>query len=160
MKSNAQLFYNAEAPRRLREDHDIIPKRIIVALCSFALAVLLIVSFAVMTDRPLVGQPKVAPVVAERALIITKTDNAVRVVDADDGTVVMDASNGGFVSVVTDGLERARLVHRIAGNPPVSLTLYENSRLSLHDPATDWRAEISSFGTGNAAVWIELLKQK
>ena len=47
----------------------------------------------------------------------------------------------------------------VSENAPVMLTLYENSRLSLSDPASGWSMEISSFGPGNAGVWLELLKK-
>ena len=79
--------------------------------------------------------------------------------DVRTGEVVLDAKNGGFVSVVTDGLERARRVAGVSENAPVMLTLYENSRLSLSDPASGWSMEISSFGPGNTGVWLELLKK-
>ncbi len=160
MQRDTGLYFDAEARAMERRDQELIPRKLVIAVFSLAIAALLLVSFAVLTDRPLVGQPKAAPVVAERSLVIEKTGNAVLITDAASGEVVMDMTNGGFVSVVTDGLERARLVSRIDDNPPVTLTLFENSRLSLSDPATKWQAEISSFGPGNVAVWIELLKEK
>ena len=83
---------------------------------------------------------------------------AMKVTDARTGEVILDADNGGFVSVVNDGLERARLVNKITTNEPVTLTLYQSGRLSLVDPSTGWSTEISSFGPGNTGVWLELLK--
>lgn len=142
-----------------KRDKELIPRRLVIAMFSLALASVLLVAFAVLTDRPLVGQPKMAPVVAQRDLVIQSDGNAIRVTDATSRQTVLKLTNGGFISVVNDGLERARHVSRLQGNPPVTLTLYENSRLSLVDPATGWSTEISSFGPGNVRVWMNLLQK-
>lgn len=158
-RTDTGLYFDAEARAMQKRDKELIPRRLVIAMFSLALASVLLVAFAVLTDRPLVGQPKAAPIVAQRSLVIQSTGNAIHVTDADTHKTVLDLNNGGFISVVNDGLERARLVSRLDGNPPVTLTLYENSRLSLADPATGWTAEISSFGPGNIGVWMNLLQK-
>jgi putative photosynthetic complex assembly protein len=154
------LYFDAEARAMRKRDRELIPRRLVIAIFSIAIATVLLTSFAVLTDRPLVGQPQLAPVVAERSLIIDASGNAIVVTDTTTGETVLNLTNGGFISVVNDGLERSRLVNRVAGNPPVILTLYENSRLSLVDTATGWNTEISSFGPGNVGVWMNLLKEQ
>ena len=158
-RTDTGLYFDAEARAMQKRDRELIPRRLVIAMFSLALASVLLVAFAVLTDRPLVGQPQSAPVVAERSLIIEASGNAIRVTDATTRQTVLNLTNGGFISVVNDGLERARLVNRLEGNPPVTLTLYENSRLSLADPATGWTTEISSFGPGNVGVWMNLLQK-
>lgn len=156
-RTDTGLYFDAEARVMQRRDKELIPRRLVIAMFSLTLASVLLVAFAVLTDRPLVGRPQAAPVVAERLLVIDGAGGAIHVTDAATGENVLDLANGGFISVVNDGLERARHVARTTGNPPVKLTLYENSRLSLSDPATGWRTEISSFGPGNVRVWMNLL---
>lgn len=156
-RTDTGLYFDAEARAMERRDRELIPRRLVIALFSLAIASVLLTSFAVLTDRPRVGQPKLAPIVAERSLIIDGSGQALRVTDPASGEAIVDLTNGGFLSVVNDGLERARLVHGVQDNPPVTLTLYENSRLSLADPATGWSTEISSFGPGNVRVWMNLL---
>ena len=158
-RTDTGLYFDAEARAMQKRDKELIPRRLVIAMFSLALASVLLVAFAVLTDRPLVGQPKLAPVVAERDLIIESSGNAIRVTDAASRQTVLNLTNGGFISVVNDGLERARLVSRLQGNPPITLTLYENSRLSLTDPATGSSTEISSFGPGNVGVWMNLLQK-
>lgn len=153
------LYFDAEARVMERRDKELIPRRLVIAMFSLALASLLLVTFAVVTERPKVGVPKDATILSQRSLIIEGADNHIRITDAGTGETVLDLGNGGFISVVNDGLERARLVNRTAGNPPVELTLYETGRLSLTDPATGWQTEISSFGPGNIQVWLNVLKQ-
>lgn len=157
-RTDTGLYFDAEAQAMEKRDQELIPKKLIIAFVSLALAALLIVTFAVLTDRPLAGQPVAAPVLTERSLVITAEGNAVHVADASTGAVLMDAGNGGFISVVVDGLERARLVAGVSTNEPVTLTMFENGRLALSDPASRWQVELSSFGAGNVAPWIELLK--
>lgn len=159
-RTDTGLYFDAESRAMQKRDMELIPRRLVIALFSLAIATVLLTAFAVLTDRPLVGQPGMAPIVAQRSLVIDSSGNAILVTDAETGETVLDLSNGGFISVVNDGLERARLVNRLDGNPPVTLTLYENSRLSLTDPATGWSTEISSFGPGNVGVWMNLLQQQ
>jgi putative photosynthetic complex assembly protein len=159
-RTDTGLYFDAEARVMEKRDKELIPRRLVIAMFSMAIASVMLTGFAVLTERPLVGQPQVAPVIAERSLKIAATGKGILVTDAGTGETVLDLTNGGFISVVNDGLERARLVNRVAGNPPVTLTLYENSRLSLLDPTTGWSTEISSFGPGNVGVWMNLLQEQ
>jgi len=155
-RTNPGLYVEAEGKRKPLYKTEMISKRLIAMMFSLAFVALVIVSAAVVSDRPLTGQPKDAPVVFERTLTLTGKGNAV-VVTNEVGEVILDTPIGGFISVVIDGLERARTVHRTEGNPPVTITQYENGRLSLHDPATGWTTELASFGPGNLGVWHDLV---
>ncbi len=158
-RTETGLYFDAEARAMEKRDRELIPRRLVIAMFSLAIAVTLLVSFAVLTDRPLVGQPKAAPIFTERSILLEGNGTAMVVTDAATGAVILDTDNGGFVSVVNDGLERARFVNGAEGNAPVTLTLYQSGRLSLVDPATGWSTELSSFGPGNTGVWLELLKK-
>ena len=158
-RTDTGLYFDAEARAMEKRDRELIPRRLVIAMFSLAIAVMLLVSFAVLTDRPLVGQPKAAPVFTERSIVLEGNGTAMLVTDARTGETILNSENGGFVSVVNDGLERARLVRNVEANEPVTLTLYQSGRLSLVDPATGWSTELSSFGPGNTGVWLELLKK-
>ena len=158
-RTNAPMFVSAEGKRQPLYKTEMINRRLVYAMFTLALVTLALVSIAVLTNRPLTGQPKDAPVVFERSLTFSGEGSAV-VVTGEEGQVLLDTENGGFIAVVIDGLERARLVARVEGNPPVTITQFENGRLSLHDPASDWTTELSSFGSGNLGVWQELVTPK
>ena len=69
------------APRmRYPEDRELIPRILVRAMFSLALASLLIVSFAVLTGREPVGQPKPAEALANMDLIESEglVENAAR----------------------------------------------------------------------------------
>ena len=159
-RTDTGLYFDAEARAMEKRDRELIPRRLVIALFSMALASLLLTAFAVLTDRPKVGTPAMAPVLSERSVVLDGNGKAMRVTDAATGETILDLTNGGFISVVNDGLDRARLVARVEGNPPVTLTLFETGRLSLADPASGWSTELSSFGPGNTAVWLNVLNQK
>lgn len=149
------LMYDAEAPKRPVYKKEVIPTRLIYAMFGLAFTTLMLVTFATLTDRPLSGAPEEAPIVAQQTVTLAGIGNAARVT-RDDGTVILDTELGGFVAVIRSGLETARHRHQVEGNPPVTITAYENGRLSLTDPATGWQVELSSFGQGNRAAFERL----
>lgn len=153
----ASFFLNAERKRAPLYDKEVINNRLVMAMFGLAGLTLVIVSAAVVGDRPLTGQPVASTPVFERVLTLEGEGNLVTVTDMADGRVIMDSENGGFIAVVIDGLERARVVAGVTDNPPVTLTQFENGRLQLHDPATGWSTEIASFGPGNLGTWRAML---
>jgi putative photosynthetic complex assembly protein len=156
-RTNPGLWYDAEKRAEARRGREFIPTRIVAAMFSLAGIALVLVSLAVFTGRATTGQPKDAPVWKTQTMTIEGRGNHVTIVE-DTGRVLLDG-NGGFIAVVLDGLERARLVSRVEGNPPVTITQYENVRVSLSDPATGWQVELSSFGPGNLGTFRQMLNQ-
>ncbi len=145
-------------PSLRNRDKEMIPRTLLRAMFGLAVAALAIVSFAVITDRPTVGQPKAADTLQSRTIVIEGDGpDAVRVSEPG-GAVIADLANGGFIAVVNNGLNRARFVKGIEGNPPVDLVAYANGRLTLHDPASGWSAELGSFGADNKAAFERLLR--
>jgi putative photosynthetic complex assembly protein len=156
-RTNPGLWYDAEKRPQKKRDREFIPTRIVAAMFSLAGIALVLVSLAVFTGREPTGQPKEAPVWKTQTMTIEGRGNHVLIVE-DTGRVLLDG-NGGFISVVLDGLERARHVARVEGNPPVTITQFENGRVSLTDPATGWQVELSSFGPGNVGTFRQMLNQ-
>lgn len=155
-RTNPALYVDAEGGRKPLYKTEMISTRLVYMMFSVALLALVIVTAAVVSGRPLTGTPKDAPVAFQRTMTLTGNGNAV-VVTNEAGETILDTPQGGFIAVVIDGLERARTVHQVAGNPPVILTQYENGRLNLTDPATGWTTELTSFGPGNLGLWHDLV---
>lgn len=156
-RTNPGLWYDAEKRPQPRRDREFIPTRIVMAMFGLAGITLVLVTLATLSGRPLEGQPKEAPVHRAQTMTIEGRGNHVTIVE-DTGRVLLDG-NGGFISVVVDGLERARLVAGVQGNPPVTITQYENGRVALADPASGWQVELSSFGPGNLGTFLKMLNQ-
>lgn len=157
-RTDSGLIFDAEAHAMRKRDRELIPTRLVVAMFSLAILVTVLVAIASLTDRPLVGQPRQAEVMKVHQLTLTGNGNAMHVVDGK-GAVIFDGHNGGFISVVNDGLEYARRKARIEGNAPVTITEFDDGRIELHDPASGWTTQLSSFGGGNLNVWRALLAQ-
>jgi putative photosynthetic complex assembly protein len=154
-RTNPGIWYDAEKRPQKKRDREFIPTRLVAAMFSLAGIALVLVSLSVFTGRAPTGQPKDAPVWKTQVMTIEGKGNHVTIVE-DTGRVLLDG-NGGFIAVVLDGLERARLVSKVEGNPPVTITQYENGRVSLTDPATGWQVELSSFGPGNLGTFRKML---
>ncbi|MEY4981963.1 MAG: hypothetical protein RIR62_229 [Pseudomonadota bacterium] len=153
---------NLTEPRRpalTNRDAEMIPRTLLVAMLFLALSSLAIVGAAVVSDRPLTGKPAAAAVVQEKWIILEGRDAQAVVVRNPDGSVLADLPHGGFITVIQNGMARERLVHRIAGNPPLRIVRYANGRLVAEDPATGWSAELYAFGSDNKAAFERLLAQ-
>ena len=143
-------------PQLRHTDREMIPKALVRAMFVLAMASLTIVSFAVLTDREHVGQPKPAPILTERQIILEGHGAKAVTVRAADGSVIADLEHGGFIAVIQNGLQRARSMRGVDQTLPVRLISYENNRLTLLDPETGWSAELGAFGGDNKAAFERL----
>ena len=157
-RTNSGFIYDAEAHAMHKRDRELIPTRLVVAMFSLAVLTVVLVGIAVLADTPRVGVPPKADVVKAHELTLTGSGNAIHV-ENGEGRVLFEGHNGGFISVVNDGLEFARYRARVDGNPPVTVTEYADGRIELHDPATGWSTQLSSFGPGNLNTWRAVLSQ-
>ena len=147
-RTQTGLYFDAERREMERRDREMIPTRLVYAMFAVALGAVALVSFAVLTGRPHVGVAAAEPALATHAVVLAGTGNGARVT-TPAGAVLLETDQGAFITVVRQGLERARIVHGVPGNPPVEITEWESGRMTLADPATGWTMELSSFGQGN-----------
>ena len=138
-------------------EREMIPRTLLLGMLALALASLALATFSVVTKRPHVGVPTQGTVIAERDLILEGVSAQAVVVRDIDGTVLLDLPHGGFITVIQSGMERARRVARVPGNPPMRVVRYDNGRLVAEDPATGWSAELYAFGQDNKAAFERLL---
>lgn len=156
-RTETGLYYDAEQRRMTQRDKEMIPTRLVLAMYSLALIALLLVTYAVLTDRPLVGVAPDEPAEAVHVVTIEGTGNAARVTRSD-GTLLLDTEEGAFIAAVRNGLERARFLRKVEGNPPVTITEWASGRMTLSDPASGWSMELSSFGAGNTRHFRRLFQ--
>ena len=157
-RTETGLYFDAEEVREARRrDRETIPKRLVMAMFSLAVVALFLVTYAVLTDRPHVGVADEEPAIATHEVIIAGEGNGAYVT-LTDGTVLMDSTEGAFIAAVRTGLNRARLMGRVAGNPPVTITEWESGRMTLSDPSSGWSMELSSFGAGNTRHFRQLFQ--
>lgn len=145
---------------RPSDNKDMIPKQLLWAMLALVLASLTVVTFAVVTDRAHVGVPQAAAIVTERSVILKGGGaQAVTVLDVD-GSVLMDLPHGGFITVIQNAMERARLTAGVDKMLPLRIVEYANGRLSAVDDYSGWSAELGAFGSDNRAAFERLMSQK
>ena len=123
------------------------------------LASVALVAFSVYSGRAHVGVPQAAKVVQERAIILQGGGAQAVTVLATDGTVLMDLPHGGFITVIQNAMERARLTAGVDKLLPVRIVKYANGRLSAVDDYSGWSAELGAFGSDNRAAFERLMSQ-
>lgn len=139
------------------DNNDMIPIGLVRAMFALPLAALVLVGYASLTDRPQVAVPQAAPVVESWTISLIGNDaQAVTVLDAE-GNLIADMAHGGFVTVIQNGLMTMRRRHGIDPALPIEIVRFENGRLAAIDPLTDYRVELTQFGSDNKAAFERLL---
>lgn len=144
---------------RLSDSKEMIPKHLLLAMLALVLASLAVVGFSVLTGRDHVGVPKSAAIVAERSIILKGGGAQAVTVLSTDGTQLMALPHGGFITVIQNGMERARLTAGVGKLLPLRIVKYANGRLSVVDDYTGWSAELGAFGSDNRAAFERLMSK-
>lgn len=98
--------------------------------------------------------------IESRSLHFVDLDQGViSVVNAHDKTEIIRLQSGehGFMRSVMRGLAQERKSHGLGPEIPFELTVWEDGLVSLIDPATQRRVELSAFGKDNVAAFTQLL---
>lgn len=144
---------------RPSDSKEMIPKPLLLAMLGLVLATLAIVSLSVLTGRAPAGQPAPAAIVAERTIYLQGAGaQAVTVLD-ENRALLADLPHGGFITVIQNGVARARLTARVDQSLPVRIVEYANGRLTVIDDHTGWSAELGAFGSDNKAAFERLMSQ-
>jgi len=73
--------------------------------------------------------------------------------------VLMDLPHGGFITVIQNAMERARLTAGVDKLRPLRIVKYANGRLTAVDDYSGWSAELGAFGSDNRAAFERLMSQ-
>jgi putative photosynthetic complex assembly protein len=151
---------DTSAPRyKAPPDRDLVPRMMIRAMLGLVLAVLALVTYARLTDAPLVATPPDSEIVLERHVFLSgDMSGAATVLDAN-GTLIANLSpkEGGFIAGVARVLDRERAKHGVDLTGPVTIIARKDGRLSIHDPSTGWGADLMGFGQTNSMAFTKLL---
>jgi putative photosynthetic complex assembly protein len=147
-----------ESQMKLR-DKEMVPRILVQAMFALMLASLALVSFAVLTDRPLTGVPAKHPVVAEVAVTLEgDREGHVAVVDDQGHTVAWSHEDkNGFIGVIHRVMVRERMLHNAPLTAPVRVVRRENGIYAVLDTVTDWSIELVGYGQDNVAAFAKLV---
>lgn len=142
-------------------DKEKIPRAMVRAMFVLVLLCLALVSYARLTDRPLVATPPPGQITISRDIVLSGDMAGAATVTTPDGALIADLGpeQGGFISGVYRVLVHERSKHDVALDAPVTLLQRDTGRLEIHDPATGWRADLMGFGADNARAFARLLAQ-
>ena len=141
---------------------EMVPRVLVRAVCGLLLAVLVMVAYASITDRPPVAVAPAGDVVISKSMVIkAQNSGAVRVFDTD-GALIADLSvrQGGFISSIARTIKRQRILSKVSLVGPVTLTSDTLGRLKITDPSSGWSADLMSFGADNSGAFAMLLAEK
>lgn len=139
---------------------EMIPANLLLAMLALVLASVILTGYSALTGRDQVGVPKPAAIVAERSIILQGGGAQAVAVLSVDGALLMDLPHGGFITVIQNGLERARLTAGVDKLLPLRIVEYANGRLTAEDTYTGWSAELGAFGSDNRAAFERLMSQQ
>ncbi|MEL6126649.1 MAG: photosynthetic complex assembly protein PuhC [Pseudomonadota bacterium] len=150
----------ASTNRIRHRPEDLVPRLLMRAVLLLIFAILAIVAFARITDRPLEAQPPRGPIVAEQVIHLWgDTSGAARVTDADGIEIATFApGEGGFLSTIDRFVRRERARHNADPAGPLHVRMREGNRLALFDPSTGRETELVSFGKDNVAAFASLIQ--
>jgi len=100
-----------------------------------------------------------ALMLSQKLHFVDLPDGIVSVINADNGVEIIRLEKGedGFMRSVMRGFVRERKAQGLGPETPFELALWENGLVSLIDPATTRRVEISAFGKDNVDAFTRLL---
>jgi putative photosynthetic complex assembly protein len=148
----------------VERDREMVPKVLVRAMFVLCMSVLVIVTYAKLTDRPLAAMPPSAdelPVLEERLIqIFGSMDGSARVMDTEGNVIVtLSKEEGGFVAGIYRVLERRRGAVGASGSDPIRLVRMADGRLALRDDLTDFRTELYGFGADNERVFARIMEE-
>lgn len=150
------------SPRVYAPEDQMLPRFLIQTVLLLLAAIMTLVIFARLTERPPISTPPAAAVIAEAQIqLISNGGSGAVTVLASNGDTIADLTpeEGGFIAGVHRAILRERAKNRAAENAPLLLQAFENGRMAITDPATGWRADLMGFGAQNARAFARLLAQ-
>lgn len=145
---------------QMRErDKEMVPRVLVVAMFSLMVASVALVAFAQWTDRPNVGVVSESAVSQSVEITLTATKAGHYHALAPDGELLADSAIGknGFIGVIGKAVDRERMLHHVAGSPPLQVVRREDGLIAILDPATDMNIPLLGYGVDNVAAFARLL---
>ncbi len=138
-----------------------------IAVAAVAAAAAIVIALATFSSSrgpvAVASTAPASPVMATRRLHFEdRADGSVLVRDHDDAqhTVVLDPGSDGFVRATVRTFARERKRSDLTAVQPFVLSVLADGRLSLFDPSTQRRVDLSAFGPTNIERFARLLRSE
>ena len=142
-----------------RRDVEMVPLVLVRAMFGVMIAALALVSFAVLTDRPLAGVPAESPIVSEIAVrLVGERGGDVSVIGADGAVIARSDENlAGFIGVMERTIARERLRHGLPVDAPIRVARRADGLVAVIDDTTGLSVELVGYGRDNVAAFARLV---
>ncbi len=135
-----------------------------IVLISLALTASVRLGFFERSAIPEVARAEkgIKPVAEQSLRFFDEPDGTVRVENGDRTQVLgrFTPGQGGFIRATVRSLVHQRRIRGLGPEVPFQLTEWDDGGMTLSDPATGFRVEVSSFGPDNRAVYAGMLPPK
>ena len=135
-----------------------------IVLISLALTASVQLGFFERSAVPEVARAEkgIQPVATRTLRFFDEPDGTVRVENGNRTMVLgrFATGEGGFIRATVRSLVHQRRIREIGAEVPFELTEWDDGGMTLRDPTTGFRVEVSSFGPDNRAVYAAMLPKK
>jgi putative photosynthetic complex assembly protein len=132
-----------------------------IVLISLALTASVQLGFFERSAVPEVARAEagITPETTRPLRFFDEADGTVRVEDGASAEVLarFGQGEGGFVRATVRNLVHQRRIRELGAEVPFELVRWNDGSMTLRDPATGFRIEVSSFGPDNRAVYAAML---
>jgi putative photosynthetic complex assembly protein len=132
-----------------------------IVLISLALTASVQLGFFERSAVPEVARAEagITPETTRPLRFFDEADGTVRVEDGASAEVLarFGQGEGGFVRATVRNLVHQRRIRELGAEVPFELVRWSDGSMTLRDPATGFRIEVSSFGPDNRAVYAAML---
>ena len=150
---------NSLATQMKHRDRDMVPKVLVQAMFTLMVAAVLLVAYARLTDRPVIGVAPHSDIVAEIPItLVGNRSDGVAVLDAQGKQIAHSNDHkAGFIDVIWGTTTRERMVQETDREALLRLVRRENVHLAILDDATGWSIELIGYGQYNVAAFAKLI---
>ena len=150
----------ATSPRMRRDDKELVPRFLIQAMLALMFCSLALVTFAVLSGRPLEAVLVEAPIVAERSVLLTgNRSGTFTVSDATTGDLIAMSSDekSGFIGVMGKVIAFERNRQDVSLDAPIRIVRRENGHVAILDDTTGMVVELIGYGADNVAAFARIV---
>ena len=150
---------NSLAAQMKHRDRDMVPKVLVQAMFALMIAAVVLVAYARLTDRPVIGVAPHSDIVAELPItLVGNRSDGVAVLDAQGKQIAHSNDHkAGFIDVIWVTTTRERIVQDTDTQAPLRLVRRENGHVAILDDATGWSIELIGYGQDNVAAFAKLI---
>ncbi len=151
--------FNTLSNQMKHQDREMVPRFMVIAMFSLMACALAMVSYARLTDRPILAVPAHSDVVAEISIVLDGSrSEGVAALDMQGNQLAHSSTNkNGFIDVIWMSVMRERSVQDLPSDAPVRVVRRQNGHVAVIDDTTGWKIELIGYGQDNVAAFARLI---